>query len=897
MLRSVFGAVLPPQAKPGSSDIPRRLAGGGLTATPEDASGGGRVSDVEPFERLLSLTSVPSSHPFLRPLEDSLSSLRDRPCILDENQQHAAAAIDRACELLLPSLVAERRLEFALAAQSDEAASRELLCSIEGALAILLRPTDAVPRSAPAMLVDWTRKANDFVLNAKKTWELFLFFVFLDVKGDQTLCEHTAEKLCDLLACSTEGLAESLTRTKPWVEAALRALAGQQHAEPLQRALLDGLREWRSRWLQQLKSDADAARLSFAAERSSRGQAFWALHFSSTETTSWADFVEAFVENYLYRRCPVDILSQLRTKVDPAQLHRVSFMNWQKLLAEYDTVESLIDVLISEVSDDIAAWVYRVKPLPQLNPCSSYKRQSHGSCTAGGEDEEQMPSTPKQRNAVAENSVPDVTSAGSCKSSSTIRGGGAGRCPRQLLRPEAQVADPFQDPSNKTVSWDAWCAQAWAANRPFWASPQEAPTYEDTACEESLRTAALRHVSSSIAYTNRALLLSVLQGKLADEAPVMAVPASATEEGVAERQPDFPSIVVSANDSAMAGVTRFGRAVCRGRQPLPDVDLQDAIASRCHFSILFDGKFNRYQVADTGSQWGTFMGSKGDKKLSCGDWLRMGDLHLCVRHCGGGCRHRREHAAYQLPSQTQSRRPMQPGGQLRQDLISEYAEQQRMARLGLPLQDTCDNRSLSSCSSAQSLETDDEMMSPHVCRPPQPLDLEVMSGTCIGDRLLIGERRATLGCGAEATIQVSREEGGIADIHCIFVYSNGRWRVRDNDSSGGTWLRMSRMMEPSKAVTLQSGATLLAGNHRLSATVARMTYWWAPSAGARALRSLRSKTEQERSLFARRSPFVDAARLAQGAAATLKASSLLRSVSPRSTAARESKTPLTKMSL
>jgi pSer/pThr/pTyr-binding forkhead associated (FHA) protein len=86
----------------------------------------------------------------------------------------------------------------------------------------------------------------------------------------------------------------------------------------------------------------------------------------------------------------------------------------------------------------------------------------------------------------------------------------------------------------------------------------------------------------------------------------------------------------------------------------------------------------------------------------------------------------------------------------------------------------------------------------------------------MGEKVVLWDRLCTLGRGEQNTIQVSDANiANVSRVHCIFEYVGRRWRIRDNKSTNGTWRRLSCILQPSTAVPLVGGETILAGTHEI----------------------------------------------------------------------------------
>ncbi|CAK0834784.1 unnamed protein product, partial [Prorocentrum cordatum] len=76
--------------------------------------------------------------------------------------------------------------------------------------------------------------------------------------------------------------------------------------------------------------------------------------------------------------------------------------------------------------------------------------------------------------------------------------------------------------------------------------------------------------------------------------------------------------------SKMRGVAQFGRDAAKTTSQSPDLLMSEPIASRSHFSVVYETANDRYCLMDAGSKWGTFVRVTEPHKLSCGDWFHIG---------------------------------------------------------------------------------------------------------------------------------------------------------------------------------------------------------------------------------------------------------------------------------
>ncbi|CAE8641014.1 unnamed protein product, partial [Polarella glacialis] len=201
------------------------------------------------------------------------------------------------------------------------------------------------------------------------------------------------------------------------------------------------------------------------------------------------------------------------------------------------------------------------------------------------------------------------------------------------------------------MEWDQFVSHLCANNRPWWVLPNEPVRDMLAGVQDPLQVAALRMVKSSIVATRKALILRVASGDLAHQRPVLDIPASAAVRREGDALPalgkvqvgKLPAIVITPNAAKFSCVTKFGRGSHR-QTMVPDMVMDEPIASRSHFNVVYEPTTDRYQVMDAGSKWGTFVKiSTVGENVSCGDWIRIGNAELVVRYCGGGCKCHRQH--------------------------------------------------------------------------------------------------------------------------------------------------------------------------------------------------------------------------------------------------------------
>jgi len=297
---------------------------------------------------------------------------------------------------------------------------------------------------------------------------------------------------------------------------------------------------------------------------------------------------------------------------------------------------------------------------------------------------------------------------------------------------------------------------------------------------------------------------------------------------------------------------------------------------------------------DAGSKWGTFTKIGSRVELNCGDWIRVGNAEFVIRYCGGGCKSKTQHSHYRTHSlcllNEHGGRTTSPCAQGEQPITAEegqqrvgadaHDEQERQEReeLLVFLNGTRPSRWMTSSArlcqqnaladarlplrrghkptkaTESPLEGSSKAAAaaallPGCLRrtshkqstqiPVTPLELDFISGPRMGERLTLYERISTMGRGEGSTIQVSDPVvSNISRVHCIFEYIGNRWHIRDNNSTNGTWRRLSCVLEPSKLQPLSTGLSVLAGVHELMVEEAEMSHCWLPSTASQVLEDL-----------------------------------------------------------
>jgi len=407
------------------------------------------------------------------------------------------------------------------------------------------------------------------------------------------------------------------------------------------------------------------------------GTKFWDSYFTHLFKISWPDFVEAFEHFYLLGRCPVDLVCQLRLRMDTTLGHQVSRSSWQQLLQDCSRIWDIVDMLLAEVLGDIAPRIYRPRPLgcpgrPAPQPCDEELASTGLPGSAASAASATIlgawppPASPHQPQPPGSSAAPKPKPWFPFAHSTTEDGDMAIPTPNDLrLRQDSpEQPHPGGGSQQPTVAWDDFVARLCVQHRPWWdglsdvarggpGAPAALSLQEGAAGEEPSRVAALRAVSSGVACTRRALVFRVVSGDLAQGKPVLELPrrglAAPVEREDGSEAPLLPALVVTANGTRFSGVTKFGRSSSR-RALLPDCPMSEPIASRSHFNVVYEQDADRYYLMDAGSKWGTFVKIASSVTLGCGDWIRVGGVEFIIRYCGGGCACHKRHAHYRLHS-------------------------------------------------------------------------------------------------------------------------------------------------------------------------------------------------------------------------------------------------------
>mmetsp|Transcript_55835 Transcript_55835/g.181294 ORF Transcript_55835/g.181294 Transcript_55835/m.181294 type:complete len:960 (+) Transcript_55835:156-3035(+) len=816
----------------------------------------------------------------------------------------AVAPLSAAVDFLSIFEAPERHLELALTLHTNKHVRRRVFGHLEEALTAVVGGHSSTPLGAA--LEQWRVDSDALAELCSMVWEHHLYFTFLDVKGDKALLRVTAEELCKQLGCGGAWpLACCLAHTGPWVADALRSFSQKGHTELLARRHESALGRWRVQLSESLRRLPEP-RVKWMTE-ATHGKNFWDAYFNNLYHISWTDFAEAFEEFYVLGCCPIDILVQLRRRMIGATEQRVRKCAWTKVPEEVGPEmggEAIIDALMQEVLQNLGPHIYRLEPLKYASQAST--AAAGGSSEGAGSSSSTGPVSGR----------PDVV--GDTSKESSAKGDSHIGPPKPAARPEpmsnvahsadanstpnpTRVSAPAQtisrllaeeNPSRATpvdprvslgpssagprMSWDHYVSCLAEQRKTWYIAPKEVASMDE------LHAEALSQVSSAMAYTQKACVLRVVSGDLAKHRPLLgpARPGVEAKEDLSNEEP-LPAVVITTAGTKNSGVTKFGRGSSR-KSLLPDLQMDEPIASRSHFNIVFDQENDRFCLMDAGSKWGTFLKVSQRTHLNCGDWIRVGNAEFVIRYCGGGCKCRKNHTHYKLHSfQVQKQQGMSrsmggstffslspsrggdadspledaedeelPAKRSEDDDIVSSDDRMRSLLTGFKQSPWLTESNLISQTSGmcqaglspgspsgKRLKQDEhESACPDgspTSLPVPPLELEFISGPRTGERLTLCERKSTLGRGEAATIQITDPMlANVSRIHCLFEYVGDRWHIRDNSSTNGTWRRLSCVLEPSKPVPLTPGMSVLAGVHEFRVEEGDLGTWWPESVAA-----------------------------------------------------------------
>lgn len=841
---------------------------------------------------LLNFSCGSQASPLFRPLGGSCSiiyeALERRPRSISGGAS-PAAALSAAAEFLQGAKSPDLRLQFALLVHTDEAAMSRFVGDVEGAIVTLCKELQSKEPllTEEGLLAQWRSDIEAFRRRCSEIWELYVYFVFLDVKGDRALLRMVSRQLMDVLEVSPSSLAANLSLTGAWAQPAQQMLAQGLGEALLQRRHRQALEEWHSAVqtatakacetaAQGVKGSVNMEAIKSELHRQQAVQ-FWTHYFQTSAKVGWWDFADAFQECFCGNSCPADLLQHLRKHLAKPCKSRVALHSWESFIQKYGTsAPEIIKALVKEVMDDLPATIYKQSSLgsaqeeAEVLQLFTVKRHLKTEKVAwearppavSVSDATARPSLRQAATSLGEDDLlQKVSPSGNTAPPGVQMVPHSRSAQRSNSRREMDSATP-QDPRMQmaaaepgdVMSWEEFENQLQASSRPWWLGPHS----ELSQTKEPLFVQALQRVQSGLTATRKAVVLRVSSGTLGAGCPRL--------DG------GLPALVITPNDTSCSLTTKFGRGRTEGSRMLqPHVLMTEPIASRSHFSIMYDDENDKFQVMDTGSKWGTFkkVTAKG-QPVNCGDWIRIGNAELVVRFCGGGCNCHRRHAHHRLHAlgvahticgsgfrhgRLDFEVPKRSLRMIAQEHDSEEDEGMTEKVMGILTSRTRLNSSLKNWSS--SFERHCRDVNPAgegSLRPGQtcsqarpsgisleatPLEIDFISGPRIGERLLLNDRHCTIGRGDNCMVQLSDASlANVSRVHCSFRCFGNRWWLCDEGSTNGTWRRLSCALEPSEPSDIQSGETLLAGVQELKVEEAELSRWWIPSPASSVLSEL-----------------------------------------------------------
>lgn len=771
-------------------------------------------------------------------------------------------ALHAAAEFVQGAKAPEQQLQFALLCHTDEAAMARFVAEVEEAIIVLCKEIKSPEPllSEEGLLGQWRSDIEAFRRRCREIWELYIYFAFLDVKGDRALLRMVLRQLINLLEVSKEKFPANLSLTGPWAIPTHQMLAKTMGAQLLQRRHQQALEEWHSAVQAATAKACEHAaksvkgKMSMAELHREQVVQFWTHYFQTSAKVSWWDFADAFQECFCGNSCPADVLERLRKHVAKPCKSRVSLHVWESFMEKNGpSAPQIIKVLVKEVMTDLPSTIYKVS----------------APVSAGSDEEEVLKklfTAGRQWKATVQRQVPesDTTSTegwrqregGAMRQAATSKAGddsslkacpptpntappGVQVVPSQLrhVHGASAVSETPPDPRlqmapvepGDIISWKDYENQRHTSFRHWWVGPhsnEPLPPMKD-----AFFIQAVRQVQSHLTDTRKVLLLRVSSGTLGHGCPRV--------------NGGLPSIIITPNDTSCPLTTKFGRGRTEGSRMLrPHMLMNEPIASRSHFSIQFDEEREKFQVMDTGSKWGTFKKiSSTGQPVNCGDWIRIGNAELVVRFCGGGCNCHRRHAHHRLHALgvanticgsgfrpnfeahvPRMRMTFDPQEDDSDDEVHGMTENVigilTRARTNGAVQKNwssafeqhCRDVNPSGEGSLRPSKTCGKARPKEIALEATPLEIDFISGPRIGERLLITDRLCTIGRGENCTVQLSDASlANVSRVHCSFRCSGNRWWLCDEGSTNGTWRRLSCALEPSQPCDIESGETILAG--------------------------------------------------------------------------------------
>lgn len=704
-------------------------------------------------------------------------------------------------------------------------------------------------------------------------WELFFYFCFLDAKGDQALVSFAVGDFAQEVGYGDLAeFANALSNTGQFALAAFDLMSQKLHADVLTRMHVNALRCWQSDL--QLRRSKFPAEILTISEKADHHLLFWDAYFSNLFCISWRDFSEAFEEFYSFGLCPIDVLSEVRKRVDPNREHRVRKCLWTKLFdsdgVPADSGQALMDFFCERVLENVSQTIFRkaaleYDPLARKGRCQEHSdthpTQSDYSCQQGESDPRANPDLHSQGPAELKEVVEDKDAFRSCADEAES-GKNTPIDPRYAVVPGE---------SGPRISWEEYASIA--SRRPTWF---KIPENTDVPVSEVFAK-AVSVVNSALVLTRKIPILRVVGGNLARGMPRIVnreaeaqrtckcgrnIPAGSwtcSKSSCGEAWP-LPCMIIEPFGEKYMGNLKFGRKA--NRKPLaPDCMMDEPIASRSHFHIVFDQESDNYLLMDAGSKWGTFTKVTQSRPVSCGDWFRIGATELIVRYCGGGCMCRKKHkhcrlSALRVQKELKLTSPLTEDGVysmftgMKSNLWPSKAKSafraSALAEADLcskspPFYQDLDSQVKSSEGSKSSLSGTNRT----ICVPVPPLEVEFISGPRTGENVIITDRRCVIGRSEACAIQVANSNGvanNISREHLSFELVGGRWHISDAGSTNGTWKRLSCVLEPSGLVPLQPGLVFTAGLHEFRVEHALAESWWLESVIVRVIDTILRKS-------------------------------------------------------
>jgi pSer/pThr/pTyr-binding forkhead associated (FHA) protein len=810
-------------------------------------SSGSQVSEGS-LHQLQRICSSPESHPFLRPFGNMVSvvhmAVQNRTAPFP-----VAPALAAFAQFIEPSIDPAKLLAFAIEVHTKDGAQQSL-GGVGGALAVLAQVEDrpGLVDAVQDMLEKWEGLRQSFTQRCRDVWELYVYFVFLDIKGDRILAKFVIQQLCALLECSSQRLSLSLSHTRPWVPAVLQGFADKDFMSFLPNLHTRVLRDWHGKWqAQQMNGKYDRDTVS----------EFWEGWFTGRFKVPWPDFLDAFQASYFDIACPSDMATKLHSLMDPAVRPNVGHASWQALVEKHGSINGIMQVLLDDVANDITSYIYREQPLQdsegvQLDQPSKAVGGNVIQYDEGGsvirEDGRRRGSSHKRPTSNPYTKSSDGVMKGAASSAAACEDMSACETPPDRLA--ATPSSPSELPDKLT--WQSYCNHLSKSKRyrPWWLMPGEVLPPQETAALDNLRVNAVRMVQSSLVCTDRALALRIMTGDLALSKPILETMSGAS---LKEKWALLPAVVVMANGGHACGVSTFGRGSTQGT-PVVDHLLPEPIISRSHFSITLDQSTHKYCLSDNGTKWGTFVQIGSPTVLKCGDWIRVGVAEFVVRYCGGSCSHHQWHGRYHaqssvnrsrqygwqssqsssstlprecfhemdLDSTTEEGREAKIKGEIAARLHSNVHIASGWTSTATRLSQQAEARRMSSSMRDDETASNVENWKPEQA-PIKPLEIEFISGPRMGEKVVMWDRVGSLGRCASNTVQVHDPSiANVSRVHCIFEYIGDRWQIRDNKSTNGTWRRLSCILEPSSPLPLNGGEVIMAGGHEFKVEVLKL---------------------------------------------------------------------------